>query len=265
MIADRAYATGVIRTELRRRRITAVIPAKSDQIAARKRRGSHTAKVLERNTMRPRTITTAVCAALALVLTPAVANAAVPDELFEQTATVDAVGVNVESLPEYPAINAIATPDSGPQEVEFSIDAGAYRGPEGERIEVAKAATYTCILSVDNPHWSSGAGSVIAKPRVACKGPTSTVAIRVLGYLGKTSQNSISSLTIVAQSDYTQNVTVTSTTSYGPKQTWYVPKQGSSTKISRGAYFRGSASASPAPPLLPFNIPGSASAFLWVS
>ena len=40
VIADRAYATGVIRTELRRRRITAVIPAKSDQIAARKRRGS---------------------------------------------------------------------------------------------------------------------------------------------------------------------------------------------------------------------------------
>ena len=40
VIADRAYATGVIRTELRRRRVTAVIPAKSDQIAARKRRGS---------------------------------------------------------------------------------------------------------------------------------------------------------------------------------------------------------------------------------
>ena len=40
VIADRAYTTGVIRTELRRRRITAVIPAKSDQIAARKRRGS---------------------------------------------------------------------------------------------------------------------------------------------------------------------------------------------------------------------------------
>lgn len=39
LIADRAYATGVIRTELRRRRIRAVIPAKRDQIAARKRRG----------------------------------------------------------------------------------------------------------------------------------------------------------------------------------------------------------------------------------
>lgn len=40
VIADRAYSTGVIRAELRRRRITAVIPAKTDAVAARKRRGS---------------------------------------------------------------------------------------------------------------------------------------------------------------------------------------------------------------------------------
>lgn len=40
VIADKAYATGVIRAELRRRRIKAVIPAKSDAIAARQRRGS---------------------------------------------------------------------------------------------------------------------------------------------------------------------------------------------------------------------------------
>jgi transposase len=40
VLADRAYATGVIRTELRRRGIKAVIPDKRDQIAARKRRGS---------------------------------------------------------------------------------------------------------------------------------------------------------------------------------------------------------------------------------
>lgn len=32
-IADRAYATGVIRTELRRRGMKAVIPEKHDQIA----------------------------------------------------------------------------------------------------------------------------------------------------------------------------------------------------------------------------------------
>lgn len=40
VIADRAYATGVIRTGLRRRGIKAVIPDKRDQMAARKRRGS---------------------------------------------------------------------------------------------------------------------------------------------------------------------------------------------------------------------------------
>lgn len=40
VIADRAYATGVIRSELHRRKVKAVIPDKRDQIAARKRRGS---------------------------------------------------------------------------------------------------------------------------------------------------------------------------------------------------------------------------------
>lgn len=40
VVADKAYSTGVIRTELRRRRITAVIPPKSDHLAARARRGS---------------------------------------------------------------------------------------------------------------------------------------------------------------------------------------------------------------------------------
>ena len=39
VLADRAYTTGPIRTELRRRRIVAVIPEKRDQIAARQRRG----------------------------------------------------------------------------------------------------------------------------------------------------------------------------------------------------------------------------------
>lgn len=40
VLADRAYTTGPIRAELRRRGINAVIPEKSDQIASRKRRGS---------------------------------------------------------------------------------------------------------------------------------------------------------------------------------------------------------------------------------
>lgn len=40
VIADRAYATGAIHRELRRRGIKTVIPDKTDQIAARNRRGS---------------------------------------------------------------------------------------------------------------------------------------------------------------------------------------------------------------------------------
>src|SRR5690606_18817842 len=40
VIADRAYSSGVSRRLLRGRRITAVIPQKRDEIAARKRRGS---------------------------------------------------------------------------------------------------------------------------------------------------------------------------------------------------------------------------------
>lgn len=40
VVADKAYSTGVIRTELRRRGIKAVIPLKNDHLAARARRGS---------------------------------------------------------------------------------------------------------------------------------------------------------------------------------------------------------------------------------
>ena len=40
VIADRAYTSGVTRRLLRRRKITAVIPQKRDEIAARHRRGS---------------------------------------------------------------------------------------------------------------------------------------------------------------------------------------------------------------------------------
>lgn len=40
VLADRGYATGVIRSHLRERAIVAVIPEKRDSIAARKRKGS---------------------------------------------------------------------------------------------------------------------------------------------------------------------------------------------------------------------------------
>lgn len=40
VLAYRAYATGIIRAELRRRGIKAVVPEKRGMVAARKRRGS---------------------------------------------------------------------------------------------------------------------------------------------------------------------------------------------------------------------------------
>lgn len=40
VVADKGYSTGKIRTYLRRRRICHTIPERSDQIAARRRRGS---------------------------------------------------------------------------------------------------------------------------------------------------------------------------------------------------------------------------------
>lgn len=170
----------------------------------------------------------------------------------------------IDQLPEYPALNAMTNPDGSATVSEFKIQAGQYRGPDGERITIAASASYTCILTVDNPHWSSGSQSVIAKPRVACMGPTSTIPIRVQGLLGKTVVNSISTIQIVAESNYVNNVTVNSSTSFGPRQTWYVPREGSGTHISRAAYFRGSASAAASAPLLPINIPAAASQFLYV-
>jgi transposase len=46
VLADRAYATGAIRSQLRRRGIKAVIPDKRDQSAARKRRGRRGGRTL---------------------------------------------------------------------------------------------------------------------------------------------------------------------------------------------------------------------------
>lgn len=183
---------------------------------------------------------------------------------LQPAAAAEATKTPVDDLPELPAIEALF--DSAPTAtvVQYSLRAGEYRGPNGERITVRTSATYTCLLSVDSPHWSIGAQSVIAKPRVQCKGPTSKIPMRVVSILARSSTNSIPSLRIVATSDYVLPVTVNSAVTWGPRQTWYVPAEDSSVKISRGAFFRGAASASPSAPLLPFSVPGAASDFRWV-
>lgn len=160
---------------------------------------------------------------------------------------------------EFPALSMLMDPSGAETTSTFTVEPGNYVTKDGQRLSVAAAATYQCTGKTDNPHWSSGSASVIAKTRVTCTGPTATIPINVYSMLGKTSQNSVSSLSIVATSQYTQNVVVNAGAT-----TWYVPAEGSGTKISRGAYFRGSHSGAGAPPLIPFNIGAAASDFIWV-
>lgn len=214
--------------------------------------------------MRSVALAVTICAVLIAGVPPTPSNAAEGDEPIERIAATELSSVEMSELPEYPALEVITSPDAGPQEVEFTVPAGVYRGPDGEVISVSRAISHVCELQSDTPHWSTPGQTVLFKPRVRCKGQVGVIPIRVNGLLGRTSVNSISTLRIVAESDYTQNVQVTSNTVYGPRTTWYVPRLESSTKISRSAYFRGSSSAIPAPPLIAFNIPAHASQFLWV-
>ena len=166
--------------------------------------------------------------------------------------------------PEAPAETALMSPGSSTSEVVFAVPATSTSRSEGG-VAAAAASSYTCLLTVDNPHWSNGSASVIAKSRVRCKGPSGTIPVQVQMYLGKTAYNDVATMGIVAQSLYTQYVQVTSTVNWGPTTTWYVPALNSGTHISRAAYFRASASANTAPPLLPLTAPPSAaSSFLWV-
>ncbi len=103
---------------------------------------------------------------------------------------------------------------------QFSIPAGTYRDAAGDVQQFSSAVAYVCTGTSDNPHYSSGSSGVIAKSRVSCTGPNSTIPIRVLSLLGRTTTNSISSLKIVKESEYPQSVVVN-----GPAEI-PVPKDG---------------------------------------
>ncbi|MBD8729364.1 hypothetical protein [Frigoribacterium sp. CFBP 13707] len=159
----------------------------------------------------------------------------------------------------FPAMQMIMDESGQPTTSTFTVDPGTY-SVDGTETVLRAAATYTCSGKTDSPHYSKNGGSVIAKTRVNCSGPSGVIPIRVYSLLGKTSTNNISTLKIVAESNYVQNVTVNSPT----PQTWYVPAQGSPTKIAAGAYFRGSHSGAGAPPLQAFNIGAAPSSFVYV-
>lgn len=169
-----------------------------------------------------------------------------------------ASGADTDSQ-EFPALEMIMDPSGAVTTSTFTVAPGDYVMKDGRQLSITAAATYDCRGKTDNPHWSSGTGSVIAKTRVTCSGSAGTIPISVYSMLGRTSQNNVSTLKIVAESHYTQNVT-----SNVGNQTWYVPAQNSGTKIARSAYFRGSHSGQGAPPMTPFNIGAAASAFIWV-
>lgn len=162
-----------------------------------------------------------------------------------------------QPLPDF-AMHAM-TASGEPVTSEFVVPAGTYKDAAGKVITLSGPQTYTCRGKTDNPHWSSGANSVIAKTRVTCAGPTNlTLGVGVYTLLGKTAQNNVGTLKIVAESNYRQNVV-----SNGAEVTWYVPAANTGTHIARGAYFRGSHSGQIEVPGIG-GIGSGASTFLYV-
>lgn len=145
-------------------------------------------------------------------------------------------------------------------EFTISVAAGDYRDGAGVTRSFAKSASWTCVGKSNNPHWSNGSNGVIAKAQISCTGTNATLPIRVQQYLGRTTQNNISTLQIVRESNYVQNVTV----NMGWSSPWYVPALGT-PGAPRGAYFRASHSAQASAPLLPLNIGAGNSVFLYVA
>ncbi len=187
------------------------------------------------------------------------AGAAVASLLLAAPAHADAA--SPDKLPEF-AVQALTSTD-GASTSTFSVPAGTYTDASGTARTFAAKAQWVCTGKTDSPHWSKGAASVIAKTRVSCKGPTANLPIRVESLLGRSASNNVSSLKIVAESNYVQNVPA-DPNGFGLK-TWYVPEEGVGIHIGKGGYFRGSHSGEAAPPLVPFSIGSGASALVPVN
>lgn len=172
------------------------------------------------------------------------------------TATPASADTDVQDL----AVTQVTIEQSENSEFTITVPAGTYRDGAGVTRSFAKAATWTCVGRSNNPHWSKGSNGVIAKAQISCTGSSATLPIRVQQYLGRTTQNNISTLQIVRESNYVQNVSVNT----GWSSPWYVPALGTSG-APRGAYFRASHSGQASAPLLPLNIGAGHSVFLYVA
>ena len=63
----------------------------------------------------------------------------------------------VEDLPEFPALEALFDGNKSATVVQYSVQAGDYRGPSGERVTVQASATYVCRVFSDDGVGRPGA------------------------------------------------------------------------------------------------------------
>jgi len=191
-----------------------------------------------------------------LAALPAILLSVTPANAGDEVGTAEAASAN--TLRPLAADELTVQSTSGSSTFTVSVSGTRYNEAFGTSVSPAVNIRWECSLQARNPHYSTGNGGVIAKVAVKCWGDIGTIPIQVYSLLGRSSVNSASSLTIVKESYYTQSVV-----SNGSEKLWYVPALGVAG-AKRGAYFRSSASAKPAPPLVPFNIASHASAIVWV-
>lgn len=97
--------------------------------------------------------------------------------------------------------------------------------------------TFVCSATLNNPHYSRGAASVIFKTRIACEGDTPPIQMRIFGRLGSVSGgspgNPAAGPTVPrASSDQTQTIPM------GGSATYYTPVVGG-TKVRGSATYQG--------------------------
>ena len=93
----------------------------------------------------------------------------------------------------------------------------------------ASAATVVCSESVENPHYSSGAGSVIYKARVTCNGKVSI-----------TFRGTLASGPLIGPGLPRASTTQTRTVTPGSTQTFYTPAvDGTKVPCMKSVYYQG--------------------------
>ncbi|WP_309058285.1 hypothetical protein [Streptomyces sp.] len=161
-------------------------------------------------------------------------------------------------IPTVDVAQEIGEVDSDGVTFEVTLPPGTYNDAAGVVRTYATRAAWKCTATADHPHYSAGAGGVIAKGRVGCTGSGGTLPVQVSMILGKNSSATTQGMSFVKTSTYTQNVV-----SNGVRQTWYVPKSGE-RGAAAGGYFRASIGAAAMPPVQATNIASHASGFVYI-